>query len=342
MGAARILVRDDRMMIETAVTDAPLFGVVVVHWNTPDLLISCLDQVLAQSRAADRILVVDNASDQFDEPTLRARFPTVAVLRLPTNRGFAGGANAGSAALADCDWLAFVNPDAFPDDDWLAALHAATIRHPDAASFASLMHKVEPADQLDGSGDIYHISGRVWRRGEACPAGAAPRDDDEVFSACAGAGLYRHDVFMALGGFDERFFCYLEDVDLGFRLRLAGHRCLVVAAARVRHVGSAITVRGSDFSVYHGHRNLIWTFVKNMPGPLLWALLPYHVLLNLGTLVLFSLRGPRRALWRAKVDALRGLPAMWRERRRVQCMRTASYRAIWRVLDKGPPWPRCG
>lgn len=78
----------------------------------------------------------------------------------------------------------------------------------------------------------------------------------------------------AAGGFDEDFFCYTEDVDLGFRLRLYGHRCLYVPAPVVEHVGSGITGTRSEFQLYHGHRNLVWTYVKNMPGRLFWLYLP--------------------------------------------------------------------
>ena len=82
------------------------------------------------------------------------------------------------------------------------------------------------------------------------------------------------------GGLDEDFFCYMEDIDLAFRLRLLGWECLHVPRAVCRHVGSAITGRRSDFSVYHGQRNIVWVFVKNMPPPLFALLLPLHVLLN--------------------------------------------------------------
>ena len=81
----------------------------------------------------------------------------------------------------------------------------------------------------------------------------------------------------------------MEDVDLGFRLRLAGHRCLYVPKSVVHHVGSGTTGgKNSDFSVYHGHRNLVWTYVKNMPGVLFWIFLPLHLAMNLVVLAVFA------------------------------------------------------
>ena len=110
---------------------------------------------------------------------------------------------------------------------------------------------------------------------------------------------------------------------------------MYVPDAVVHHVGSATTGgQHSDFSVYHGHRNLAWTFVKDMPGLLFWLLLPLHVALNLASIVWFALRGQGRVIMRAKRDALLGLPKMWRKRIAIQSTRIATAREIWRVMDK--------
>ena len=140
---------------------------------------------------------------------------------------------------------------------------------------------------------------------------------------------------MSVGGFDEDFFCYVEDIDLGFRLRLMGHRCLLVPGAVVHHIGSTTSGgRHSDFALYHGHRNLVWTFVKDMPGILFWLLLPLHVSLNLISIIWFALQGRGGVLWRAKRDALLGLPKMWRKRQHIQKTRVASICEVLRHLDK--------
>ncbi len=122
--------------------------------------------------------------------------------------------------------------------------------------------------------------------------------------------MYRRDIFMDAGGFDEKFFCYFEDVDLAFRLRLLGHRCLYVPDATVDHVGSATTHRSSDFSAYHGHRNMVWTYVKNMPAKLFWAGLPQHLLANIA--------GQAGPILKAKWDALLGLRETLEQRKYIQ------------------------
>jgi GT2 family glycosyltransferase len=109
-----------------------------------------------------------------------------------------------------------------------------------------------------------------------------------------------------------------------------------VPDAVVRHVGSATTGgQHSDFSVYHGHRNLVWTYFKNMPWPLFWLYLPQHLLLNLVSIVYFSLRGQGRVILKAKWDAIKGLPRILRERRRVQKNRRISSWELRRVMTKG-------
>jgi GT2 family glycosyltransferase len=155
-----------------------------------------------------------------------------------------------------------------------------------------------------------------------------------VFSACAAAALYRRDAFEAVGGFDEDFFCYLEDVDLGFRLRLAGHRCTYVPDAVVHHVGSATTVKDSDFAVYHGHRNLVWAYVKNMPGRLFWLFLPQHIAANLYIVVRYAIEGRWRVVMKAKWDAIQGIPRMWKKRRAIQAQRIASIAKIRAAMDE--------
>jgi GT2 family glycosyltransferase len=170
--------------------------------------------------------------------------------------------------------------------------------------------------------------------GHGAPVASCLEQGREIFSLCAPAALYRRSALLEVGGFDENFFCYVEDVDLGFRLRLAGHKARYVPHAVVHHVGSGMTGgQHSEFSRYHGHWNLVWTFVKDMPGVLLWLLLPLHVLLNMVSTMWFALKGQGRVILRAKRDALLGLPKMWRKRQRIQATRIAAVREIWRLMD---------
>jgi GT2 family glycosyltransferase len=159
-----------------------------------------------------------------------------------------------------------------------------------------------------------------------------------VFSPCAAAALDRRSAWEQAGGFDEDFFCYLEDVDLGFRLRLLGWEARHVPQALCYHAGSGLTGRRSDFSTYYGQRNMVWTFVKNMPSWLFWLLLPAHLLLNVMAPLGFIARRQAGLVVRAKLDALRAWPRVWRKRAVVQQARIAPAGGIWHALDKRL-WP---
>lgn len=307
--------------------------IIVVNWNSGTLLAECLRHLEAQTVQPARVLVVDNASSDESAGSAGA-FLNVTVRRMNTNLGFAGGNN---VALADCDteFIALLNPDAFPEPDWLERLLAAASAYPDVAAFGSRQLCQGNPEVLDGIGDSYLMSGQVRRERNGVRQQAGDLVAREIFSPCAAAALYRRQALLDVGGFDEDYFCYVEDVDLGFRLRLAGRKAMYVPDAVVHHVGSAATGgQSSDFSVYHGHRNLVWTFVKNMPGTLFWLLMPLHMALNLASIIRFSIRGQGRVILKAKRDALFGIPRMWRRRRNIQANRVASIGAIWKALDK--------
>jgi GT2 family glycosyltransferase len=321
----------------------PEIIVVIVNYNAGHWLRDCLAALAAQTCRDFRVVVVDNGSSDGSltpdlAPDLAHLCPGLQLERLGRNSGFAAANNIGVARAPASRWIACLNPDALPAPDWLEQLLAFAAAHPEYAFFGSRMELAEDPERLDGTGDIYHSSGLVWRRDHLAPA-ARVRPPGEIFAPCAAAALYRRDVFLEAGGFDEDFFCYLEDVDLAFRLRLLGYRCAYVADARVRHAGSATTGYRSDFSVYHGHRNLVWTFVQNMPGWLFWYYLPLHLLMNLVSLAVFARRGQGRLLLRAKWDALRGLGAALAKRRRRQAGRRVPPGAIRALLNRSPGAP---
>lgn len=317
-------------------SNASLVGVVIVNWNAGDLLRQSVEGLRKQTHPPDRILILDNGSSDSSLQGLDQILPGIEIVRLKENAGFARGNNVAIRALNDCKWVALLNPDAVPERDWLAKLIQIAQGHPEYSFFGSRMVIAHKPNVLDGVGDVYHVSGRYWRQGHGCLSESSYLESQEIFSPCAAAALYRRDAWLEVGGFDESYFCYSEDVDLGFRLRLIGYRSLYVSEAVVRHVGSATTGgQHSDFAVYHGHRNLVWTYFKNMPWPLFWLYLPQHILLNVITLGWFSLRGQAKVIFKAKWDALKGLPQVLRERKMVQSKRRISAWALRRMMAKG-------
>jgi GT2 family glycosyltransferase len=278
-------------------------SVIIVNWNTGKYLKRCVLSLSKQIIPPYEVIIVDNASTDSSVSGLEDCCPNAKVVRLDKNIGFAAANNYAARLVSEeCNWLALLNPDAFPEPDWLSKMLSVAIAHPEYSFFASRLVQAANHEILDGDGDTMHACGLPWRQvhGQSITQGAIK--PKEIFSPCAAAALYRRDAFEAVGGFDEDFFCYFEDIDLGFRLRLAGHRCSLVPNAVAYHVGSATTGgQHGDFAVYHGHRNLVWTYVKNMPGVLFWLLLPAHIILNLVTIIWFSLPGATRGYLEGKM-----------------------------------------
>ena len=241
--------------------------IVIINWNSEANLAECLLNLSRQSTQPDQVFVINNSPNNETIDTLRTHWSQLNLIieQLDTNKGFAVANNIG-ARLARGKWLALLNADAFPEPDWLEQLLRATEQNPEYSFFSSRQIQFNAPHLLDGAGDAYHISGLAWRNAYNLSSEKYGLRQRDVFSPCAAAALYAREEFLKAGGFDEDYFSYFEDVDLGFRMRLGEAKCLYIPEAVVHHVGSASTGKHSNFSVYYGYRNMIWTFVKNMPA----------------------------------------------------------------------------
>lgn len=290
--------------------------------------------VLDQSETDFECFIVDNGSTDGSLATLPKLDKRFEIIELGYNAGFAVGNNH-AAKRAKSPWLALLNPDAFAHSDWLKELLKATTILPNINMVGSTQYLALEKPALDGAGDCYHASGIAYRAGygKHIPAPATGL----VFGPCAAAALYKTDIFLSLGGFDERFFCYHEDVDIAFRMQLAGGECVQSAEAIVDHVSSAISSTIPDFAIYHGTRNRIWTFFKNMPWPLLILLAPLHIAANLAYMTWSLVRKDRmKPTWRGVRDGMKGLPQTFRDRKAVQSQSKISSLALARKLTWSP------
>jgi N-acetylglucosaminyl-diphospho-decaprenol L-rhamnosyltransferase len=287
----------------------------------------------AQTVRPREILVLENGSPDGERVDAGQLPQGARLIGSETNLGFAPGNNR-LAGQATAEWLILLNPDAFPDPDWLEKMMAAAVRHPGASLFGCTQRAHGAQGVLDGAGDVYHATGLPYRAGYG--RRMAPPPEGEVFGPCGAALMIRRSLFAELGGFDEAYFCYVEDVDLAFRARLRGHRAIQVRDAAVSHMGYASSGRRSEFATYHGARNRLWTFVKNMPGWLFWLLLPVHAGVTLLLWLSAARFGQAGVFGRAIRDALKDGSGLMAKRREVQAARTVSAAQVAPMMAWNP------
>lgn len=314
----------------------PRVAVVVLNWDGLLLTRACVRSLLRQSWPACEIHVVDNGSRGDDAGALRAEFGTaIRVHELPRNEGFAGGCNAAlRAVLAEgcCEFVALLNNDAEADPRWLEELVATAVRDARTGAVASRMRLYDQPDLLDNAGVWLLRNGECAPRGRLQPAADWNRPD-EVLVACGGAVLLRTAMLRAIGVFRDDFVANFEDVDLLLRAQALGWRVRYAPAAEVRHHLNATIrrVRDAEFDA-RSVRNATWACFVNLPWPVLLLGLPGFLLSNLAILCLTPLLGrPAVALafLRGRWRALRELPTMLAERRRLAPLRRGSWWRIW-------------
>ncbi|MDB5460644.1 MAG: glycosyl transferase family 2 [Caulobacteraceae bacterium] len=303
--------------------DAAEVSVVVLAYQSGGTLERCLAALKAQTVQGFETIVADNASSDGAPQAAAKADPGLRLIDNGGNIGFAAGNNR-AAEQARGRWLVLLNPDAYAQADWLAQLLACARAHPRARCFTARQKMAQDPARLDGLGDAMAGIGFPFRGGYGAPD-PGPMPDSEVFSPCGAAMMIDRALFLQLGGFDESFFCYCEDVDLGYRLRLTGEPVVLAAGAVVLHEGSVSTGgRRSDFSIFHGVRNRLWLFVKDTPPVLLWLTLPFHIAATVGVWVRATVRGHAEPVEQGLEAAVKQLPEVWRRRRAVQATRKVS------------------
>ena len=315
--------------------DKPPIAVIITNFNGGKLIELCLAALARQTHQNFQTIVIDNASTDGSAESILANFPDVKLVQAATNLGFAAGNNLGFKHAGSAEWIALLNPDAYAAPDWLEKFIFGAKSSVGFDFWGCTMRLADTPEFLDGTADIYHVSGLSWRRDHGASVKLGRNKGEEIFAPCAAAALFRRHLLDEVGGFDERYFCYHEDVDLAFRLRLRGYRCGYVPEAVVDHVSSGITGRKSDFATYHGHRNLVWTYFKNMPTPMLWMYLPLHLLLNLITVLYCGFRGQFSVILHAKWDAIRGLPSVLKQRSKIQSGAKIKWQQIRPLMARG-------
>lgn len=311
-------------------------GVIILNWNGLALTRACLHSLRTQSHRSFEIHLVDNGSANDEADTLRREFgDEIRMHAMADNLGFAGGCNVALEVLLQegrCEFTALLNNDTEVDPDWLAELLAAA-QEPCVGAVASCMRLFAQPELLDGAGVWLLSNGDSSPRGRLQPVDRWQQAED-VSSACGGAVLLRCEMLREIGLFRTDFFANFEDMDLCLRATVAGYRIRYAPRASVRHHlnASIVRVRNHAFDV-RSVRNATWATFVNLPWQVLLLNLPGFVVSNLAIIVLMPLAGRpgvSLAFLHGRLRALRELPAMLQERRRIAPLRRQSWWRMWR------------
>lgn len=315
-------------------------SVVIPNWNGKAVLKPCLDSLMAQTQNID-ISVVDNGSTDGSADFIKQNFPTVKLVQLDKNQGFAGGVNAGiKQAMADqADYIALFNNDAVAEKNWAANLLKSIQANPKAGIVTGKLLRSDKT-HLDSTGECYSIWGMPFPRGRNEVDSGQYDNQPEVFGATGGASLYRAEMLKQIGLFDERFFAYFEDTDISFRAQLAGWKVIYEPSAVAYHAIGSTSSKLGDFTTYHSVKNFMLLYAKNMPTKLYLKYLLLFGLqlfrLGLGSLLKGKIVAFTKGFW----AALKLHPSTTKERQRVQSSRQADIKYIESMLyHHRPPKP---
>ncbi len=276
-----------------------LVTIVIPNYNNKELLNELLISI-SNSISLSNVVIVDNASKDDSVNLIKEKYPDVVLIENKTNMGFAFAVNQG-IKLVKTEYVFLLNNDTVIEEDTISNLIKTINISPNIFSVSSKMIQYHNKHLIDDAGDGYTIMGWSKRRGYNKNIEEYSKDE-EVFSACAGAALYRTKIFEEIGLFDENFESYVEDMDLSFRARLHGYKSYYSSNALVYHHGSATTgSRYNSFKVRISARNNIYLIYKNMP---LWMKLINGIFIIIGILIKYIFF-KRKALGKEYLDGIK-------------------------------------
>lgn len=310
-----------------------LVSIVIPNWNGKHFLAGCLDSLLQQTYKPIEIIVVDNGSKDGSIEFLQEKYPTVIVPRFEVNTGFSVAVNRGIRESKG-EFIALINNDTVVDKAWVEELVKAMGEHPESGSLGCKMLAYDDHSLLDGVGDGYRRGGLPGRIGHREKDTGLFDNGRYILGACGGAALYRRSLFTDIGLFDEDYFAYLEDVDIGLRAQSAGYKCYYVPTARIYHLGCGTTGSGySPLVVRLSAQNNFNTIVKNIPAPLLVKFLPHIFFWQAYYFAVVIVRGGQVLPWLAGAwGAVKLLPRMLKKRALINSKRKVPHDYMERII----------
>ncbi len=239
-------------------------SIVIPNYNGRKFLERCLLSLYRQKGISFEVILVDNASTDQSLDYIRSDFPKVEIIELERNYGFSKAVNEG-ISVSNGEFVVLLNNDTEVESNWLVSLYHQINQSESIFSVSSKMIRFDERNIIDDAGDELTVLGWAFKRGDGEQVSDF-RASGQIFSSCAGAAIYRKWIFDKIGVFDEDFFAYLEDVDIGYRAQLYGYHNEYCPDAIVYHVGSGTSgSKYNEFKIKLSARNNVYIFYKNMP-----------------------------------------------------------------------------
>lgn len=322
-------------------------AIVVLNWNSADDTIECIDSLLSQSDNIPDIILVDNYSSDDSIERLQSyknKHPnSIHFIKNSVNSGYSGGNNVGFqyALGSGYKYIGTLNPDAVADKNWTAPLIKELENDPTIGIATGILARSDKKT-LDSTGDFYTTWGIPSPRGRNQPIANAPTEPEFVFGSTGGGFIARRESLRNIGLFDEKFFMYFEDVDLSFRMQLAGYKILYTPNAIAYHKISASTNKVPGLAITQTFKNLPMLFTKNVPIGLWWKIYPRFILaysLILGNAIVNGRGVPAMTGW---LKSWTLLSHMFMERKRIQSSRKVDTNYISSIILHDIPVEQTG
>ena len=308
-------------------------SVIVPNWNGIKFIGMCLDSLARSDFDSYEVIVVDNGSVDGSREMIEGKYPDVRLIKNRENMGFAIACNQGIKA-ATGTYISLLNNDIEVESSWLSKLYDGMERHPECGMGTTKMMFLDQRDVFYNTGDQFHAWSVGGGRGQGEKDVGQYDEEDYVFGACAGAGIYRRDFFEQVGIFDEDFFIFAEDVDINMRGQLQGFKCIYLPEAKVYHIGTATVGLYSDRYIFLCKRNDIFVLIRNyslrMYFRYLWTILKHQF----NDIKYFTDRGQGLVLFKSKLDVFKMLLPMLSRRFRIQSSRTEPDSKIESLIIK--------
>lgn len=324
----------------------PLVSVVVLNWNGREVVERCLQSLQGQTYQPLEIIVVDNASADDSADLVRERFSNVKMIVNERNLGFGGGNNVGIRA-SQGRYIMMLNNDTRLDPACIEELKRSLEKDQRYGACASKILLEYEDNLIDAAGIVICPDGLSIGRGRL-EKGDQYDEETDVFFASDCACLYRREMLEDIGLYDEDFFAYADETDMGWRAQLAGWKCIYNPKAVVYHFHSASSGAYSPFKAFLVERNRIWVAVKNFPCSLFifgqfytfwrYLLQAYGAFVGKGAAGRFTSDFSKaeliKVLIKVYLSLWRQLPLMLRKRRAIQKKKRISNREVYQLIGR--------